>query len=87
VHGGKPALGSRQLEPGHHLLPGLESRQLEVERPGGRVTGDLGGAALELAQRPLERVEPRPLDARPGAYGQGPGFGGSLGRVRLLQER
>jgi hypothetical protein len=73
VHLCKQAPRPGELEPGGNLFGRAVPAQLgRADRFCPRRGGELAAACLELAQRPVERLEVRALDARPVADSQRP---------------
>jgi len=77
VRTGQPALGTRELDPGHDLVGGAVAPEPRFGGSALRGLRDLFDPGLELGKRALQRVEARSLDAssgpdreRPGGYGR-----------------
>ncbi len=78
VHTGQTFLGTGQLDPGYDLLVGGVALELGFRRVAGGHVGEIFDAGLERSECRVERVEPLVLDARVGADGERPSFGGQL---------
>ena len=75
---GEPFLGTSELDPRRDLLVGRVPLELGFCRVAGDLVGEVFDASLECIQGRVERVEPLVLDARVGADGERPSFGGQL---------
>ncbi len=78
VRTGQTFLGTGQLDPGYDLLVRGVALELRFRRVAGGPVGEVLDVGLERSECRVERVEPLVLDARVGADGERPGFGGQL---------